>query len=682
MLIRVGGGLKGIAQYLKTGQKKGRNKTRDELDERLVLLGDLDAMNEAITALAKRGEKYLHVTLSFGEDFIDAGVLREITQEFQRFIKAAFRDDELMCYAEAHVPRIKSLAMEGTESKVDRFVHIHFIIPKLNLLTHGTADPLGRVSRQIPYLNAFQERMNAIYGLTSPKENRRTEFETGSTIVARHHETRDDQDEFSGPNRDLKGQILKAILEKDISSSSELKRYLETLGEVKVRNAGQFDAYFNCKPLGNAKGVNLKEVMFSDDFLCLSPEAKASRLKAAPRAHQFLVAGKPQPVDATHERLLEEWYQMRSKEVKYLDSGRKAEWSAYGSMNREKKMDYIKGLEQKHYCSAIAEQSIPMDELSFIAAEPKAQVPVAPEFLTASDTTLGQRIKDIVAGHLDRIYHARLTKTPVTNSFDPVANFLETKYQVPTGKFATPLAEACGGGTLGVYGFLRRSMNLEPSTSWVNLVKLKLVESNGHFAGAENSVSDLLGEEFKRRQKKVQENEKMEEAEKRQELAVLQMSLVLSRKFLWAQYQLQQDQERLKMVATKTTSQFQAMNFISSPEASPKAYKPETLFQVGEWNYRMNSAGHVEFTRKEVPVIRDEDTRVVVAQSESQVVEMALRLAVVKFGPKLTLYGSDQFKASAIEVASRLKVRIEFTNPELHGQLELARDRQKGGWGD
>jgi hypothetical protein len=42
MLIRISGAHDGIAEYLITGRKSGRQAKRDQLDERVVLAGDLE----------------------------------------------------------------------------------------------------------------------------------------------------------------------------------------------------------------------------------------------------------------------------------------------------------------------------------------------------------------------------------------------------------------------------------------------------------------------------------------------------------------------------------------------------------------------------------------------------------------------------------------------------------------
>ncbi|GAL12227.1 relaxase [Vibrio astriarenae] len=55
MLIRVGGGSGGIKEYLEQGIKNGRDFSRDELDERLILDGNIEVMNSVIQSMEGRG---------------------------------------------------------------------------------------------------------------------------------------------------------------------------------------------------------------------------------------------------------------------------------------------------------------------------------------------------------------------------------------------------------------------------------------------------------------------------------------------------------------------------------------------------------------------------------------------------------------------------------------------------
>src|SRR6266498_5769001 len=101
MLIRISGGKSGIQEYLEKGHKQGREHSRDELDERVILDGDLDFTNQLIEGIESAGERYLHITLAFKEDDISNEVLRKITEDFKHFAFSAYGDGEYNFYAEA-----------------------------------------------------------------------------------------------------------------------------------------------------------------------------------------------------------------------------------------------------------------------------------------------------------------------------------------------------------------------------------------------------------------------------------------------------------------------------------------------------------------------------------------------------------------------------------------------------
>lgn len=68
MIVEIGGGNSGIAEYLEKGLKQGRIFSRDELDQRVVLEGDLELTNKIINSIEDNGqERYLHITLSFAK---------------------------------------------------------------------------------------------------------------------------------------------------------------------------------------------------------------------------------------------------------------------------------------------------------------------------------------------------------------------------------------------------------------------------------------------------------------------------------------------------------------------------------------------------------------------------------------------------------------------------------------
>lgn len=269
MLIRVRGNNDGVKEYLEKGQKHDREFGRDEMDERVILAGDLDVTDALIQTIATDAERYLHITLAFKEDELSREVLADITRDFEAFMFTAYRPDEYNFYAEAHVPRLKSYADRKSGELVERKVHIHIVVPSLNRLTGRRLDPFGKVEQQTRFLEAFQEHVNAKYGLASPRDNRRVAFTDASEMISRYK-----GDAFDGSNRELRSSILDALLARDITRYEDFRSLLTEFGEVRTRNAGRGSEYENVKPPGAAKGVNLKEYVFSREFVELSAEGK------------------------------------------------------------------------------------------------------------------------------------------------------------------------------------------------------------------------------------------------------------------------------------------------------------------------------------------------------------------------------------------------------------------------
>ena len=138
-IFEFGGGTSGtgIREYLETGKKQGRELHRDEIDQRIILDGDLAICERIIDSRETDAERYDHITLSFKEKDISPETLRAISADFKQFIHAAYQPDEIYIYGEAHMPKTATEQKWNAEAKkyetVERFPHIHFIIPKTNL---------------------------------------------------------------------------------------------------------------------------------------------------------------------------------------------------------------------------------------------------------------------------------------------------------------------------------------------------------------------------------------------------------------------------------------------------------------------------------------------------------------------------------------------------------------------
>lgn len=343
MLIRVSGGSAGIKEYLENGQKQGREFSRDELDQRVILDGDLDLTDTIIRSMDNDGERYLHITLSFREDEISPETLKEITSDFRQFAMAAYDADEINFYAEAHLPKIKSLVHARTGQELERKPHIHIVIPEQNLLSGHHANPLGKVDQQEKFLEAFQEHANNKYGLASPKDHRRIEFTSDSEMISRHK-----GDLFSGANGELKNALLTQILERKITRYEDFKTMLAEHGGARSRNAGKENEYQNIKLAGAGKGVNLKEFVFSREFIELDDAAKRKVLAGEIR-HQYETAKERRPDSQQIAARLQEWRDVRSKEVKYINSGNRGFYQKYRNADPAERRSILAGREAGFY---------------------------------------------------------------------------------------------------------------------------------------------------------------------------------------------------------------------------------------------------------------------------------------------------------------------------------------------
>lgn len=343
MLIRLGGGSEGIKEYLEDGHKQGREMSRNELDERVILAGDLEFTDQLIKDSESDGERYKHITLAFKEDEISRETMDNIVRDFEKFAFAAYGPGEYNFYAEAHLPKIKSYVNQKTGETVERKPHIHIVIPKTNLLSNGSLNPFGLADHNERFLDAFQEHVNNKYGLASPKNNRRIEFTDASDMIQRYKD-----DEFEGGNKELKGKILSAVLDRGVTSYEDFKTLITEFGNVRSRNFGKHNEYQNVKPVDNAKGVNLKEYVFSKEFIELSDSDKREAMSAqVVRKYEVEGIARRDPENITNA--LDEWFKLRAFEVKYINSGNSKLYKAYKDSTFEEKQNILNDRAARFY---------------------------------------------------------------------------------------------------------------------------------------------------------------------------------------------------------------------------------------------------------------------------------------------------------------------------------------------
>ncbi|MGR5465245.1 relaxase, partial [Photobacterium damselae] len=358
MLIRPEGANSGIVEYLEEGIKNGRDFTRDELDERVVLAGNLENTGIVIDSIDTEAERYLRLTLSFKEDNVPQEILEAVTKDFEAFAMAAYRPDEYQFYAEAHLPKIKSYIDKKTGEIVERKPHIHVVIPETNLITGKRTEPFGLVRQNTYYIDAFQEVVNEKYGLASPKVNLRTDFTDESTILSRQK-----GDNFKGANKVIKAQILDTILEKDIQSVDALAKELEHQGfEVKTRNVGKENCYLNIKDPSKPKGINLKDTVFTERFLALPQEEKQAAAIPKPPEPEYLEPSKGnyQAGEKAHQTLAH-WHKVRAHEIRHLHFRNRKN---YQSLSPEKKQAWLQEKIDGVFKEVNYERKTPSDRIS------------------------------------------------------------------------------------------------------------------------------------------------------------------------------------------------------------------------------------------------------------------------------------------------------------------------------
>lgn len=472
MLIRVRGGKAGIKDYLEKGQKEGRDYGRDELDERVILSGDLELTDTVISNMEKAGERYLHITLAFKEDEISPEMLRAITDEFKQFAMTAYEGDEYNFYAEAHLPKLKTYTNQKTGELVERKPHIHIVIPEYNLLSEKNLNPLGKVDQQTKFLEAFQEHINAKFGLASPKDNRRIEFTDESAIISRYK-----GDYFKGASHDLKERILSDVLDKGVTDFDQFRAIVAEHGDTKTRNAGKAGEYLNVKPEGAAKGINLKEYVFSREFIEMPAAEKRQKLAGEIRA-EYEDAKAPRPSPADIAERLQEWREVRAAELKYMNSGNRKAYAAYREADPEQRRAILAERAATFYAKHRPAVEIPHDP------EQERPAPArAPEQARASEPTPAPsrerdgRKTDTVASQYEAERRERAARGTDSSrpEFDTIKRELDAarllatvsrthgvmpdKYEVTKGKDGGDRIR-CGRRNLNVSDFLTQELHL------------------------------------------------------------------------------------------------------------------------------------------------------------------------------------------------------------------------------
>ncbi|ENM6413359.1 relaxase [Vibrio parahaemolyticus] len=328
MLVRVRGGKDGIAEYLRDGMKSDREMHRDQLDKRICIDGDLSITDTIIKTMAKtdKPENYFHITLSFAENDIGEQVIRDVYEQFKTELMAAYVSEEFNIYAEVHVPKIKSYEDKSTGEVVGRFPHVHVVIPKKNLLDDKNLNPFGFYKSHESYIQAIQEKINYKHSLVSPRDNQRL-FNIGNGKLLSRYKG----DNFKGANAKLKSELFDVIQDKNITTMAAFKEELAKYGEVSLGKVGKPDEYLKIKPHGSTRNVRLTDSCFRPEFI----------------EHRTLKREKPSEKQVN--RLVNEWVNSKSHEVKYIHQAAPKLREQYKALPTQLKGEFLNEQRERYY---------------------------------------------------------------------------------------------------------------------------------------------------------------------------------------------------------------------------------------------------------------------------------------------------------------------------------------------
>lgn len=327
MLARVNGGNSGIIEYLENGIKNGRDYSRDELDKRVTLMGNMELTDSIINSIDDKGQdRYLHITLSFREKEVSNDLLQLVCQDYIDLAFSGYSNDEFNCYAEAHLPKIQNIQDKKTGNLIERKPHIHIVIPRVNLLSHNKLNPFGNYNKDVKYFKAIQEKINNKYNLESPQDFKRGSIDHLPEILSRIK-----GDLFNEKNANFKLNLFEMINNNEFKSSIEFEKHLADLGEVKIRNADKPNEYYAIKLFGESRFINLKNPVFSKGFIDNNKGITFSKMS-----------------DKDINYNTQEWIKRVSRENKYIVNSSSSLRTTYYNLTKSEKEEFLNEQERQY----------------------------------------------------------------------------------------------------------------------------------------------------------------------------------------------------------------------------------------------------------------------------------------------------------------------------------------------
>lgn len=676
MVVRPNSASKGIKKYLQTAVKAGRKESRNQLDERVVLRGDLYRLDTIINTTEGNGDKYAHVTLGFAERDMSSDRMREIGERYLELLMCAYEPEEFYPYMEAHQPRTKMAVNKKTGEKYERLPHIHLVIPLVNLKTGKRLYPFGKTTINEKWLDSIQELINIEFNLASPKDQTRA----GSSLAAVL--SRDKADEF---------EPQMATKPKKQQPKRTPEEYRELVREwITVRSR---EVKYN---------VNSAYRKLWAEYSVASPERRLTILDDLEARHQAMIhPDNEKNLGAQHQDVA---YPVLSERV---------------------------GVEEGNAETAENIHSSPVLPVS-------GPTEVNQETGRLSDSLIDQLLRDKREQMVVEGAKADRDIQEIKRSIDAARMLQELSLAYHLNPADYVIKKGSDGGDrirhktgkhwLNTGDFLTQEMHLPWQAAQVCLVKLyqaqlsdRLIpltppapdpalyarflakhraeqqrlqsKRNEHYA-----ESRRITAEYRMKKKEIYDAHRTRAA-RRAQLSLLNMEKVrldIARR-LARQHLLEEQREMADMAAAFTKylmRQAQMRDEKALAELRRLRVRPHssgereftagdghrdraeiTQWSVSGLSYQVNKYGDVSYFKADVEVLRDEGWKVRVFDVSDDSLELGLCLAQQKFGRQITIVGDEHFARASIRKAFELGLSIEFTDPAHQAVLKNLRNQ-------
>lgn len=314
----------GVVEYLENGIKNGRDLSRDELDQRVCIDGNIELTETLINAISDSDrDNYYHITLSFKERDIDTETIEAVYKDFKSKLLVAYETSEYNVYAEIHHPKVKNYEDARTGELIERLPHVHMVIPKRNLVTNRDFNPFGEYKKMEHYHDSIQESCNYKFNLSSPYDAPR-QMASKAELISRYK-----GDNFSGQHLELKSQLLDTVHNENIVSWDGLKNAVSKYGVVSEANTPN-GKYLKLKLPDAKKNIRLKESCFSEQYLT-TREYRVNR-----------------PSEKQVQEKLDVWLKKASFENKHIVKANPVFRKEYYSANDEQQHEILKDRIEKY----------------------------------------------------------------------------------------------------------------------------------------------------------------------------------------------------------------------------------------------------------------------------------------------------------------------------------------------